>query len=159
MSKIFCIETKSGKQRGILSIYALHSIKKRPKTGYDLIAEIKDKTEGTWIPSKGTIYPLLNHMQEENLISVKQVGERSKHIFMITDEGKKILSNAKKQGRQIEENFLKFRKLFSEIAEFKHEEIVDLIFDIRMLSVSKSKLKNDKVKNILEKCINDLKKI
>ncbi len=159
MSNIFNIETKSGKQHGILSLYILHSLKKNPKTGYDLIAEIKEKTEGAWIPSKGTIYPLLKHLKEENLISIKQIGARSKQIFMITDEGKKTLSNAKKHGRQMEENFLKFRKLISEIGEFKNEEIVELMFNIRMISVSKSKIKNDEVRKILENCVNDLKKI
>jgi len=159
MSNIFNIQTKSGKQHGILSIYILHSIKKQTKTGYDLIAEIKEKTEGMWIPSKGTIYPILKHLKEEELISIKQIGERSKQILMITDKGKKILSNAKKQGRQMEENFLKFRKLISEIGEFKNEDIVELMYNIRMLSVSKSKIKNVEVRNILEKCVNELKKI
>jgi len=159
MSNIFNIETKSGRQHGILSIYILHSLKKQPKTGYDLIAEITDKTEGTWIPSKGTIYPLLKHLKEENLISIKQIGERSKQILMITNEGKKILSNAKKHGRQMEENFLKFRKLISEIGEFKNEKIIELMYNIRIISVSKSKIKNDEVRNILENCVNDLKKI
>ena len=159
MSNIFNIETKNGKHHGILSIYILHSINKQPKTGYDLIAEIKEKTEGMWIPSKGTIYPILKHLKEEDLISIKQIGERSKQIFMITDKGKKILSNAKKQGRQMEENFLKFRKLITEIGAWKKSGINDLMFDIRMISVSKSKMKNDEVKNILKNCLSDLKKI
>jgi len=93
------------------------------------------------------------------LLLIKQIGERSKQIFMITDKGKKILSNAKKQGRQMEENFLKFRKLISEIGEFKNEDIVELMYNIRILSVSKSKIKNVEVRNILEKCVNELKKI
>ena len=159
MSNIFNIETKNGKQQGILSIYILHSVKKEPKTGYDLIAEIKEKTEGMWTPSKGTIYPLLKHLKEEKLISIKQIGERSKQIFMITDEGKKTLSNAKKHGRQMEENLLKFRKLISEIGEFKNETIVELLYNIRMISISKSKIKEDEVRNILDNCVNGLKKI
>jgi len=159
MSQLFSIETQKGKQRGILSIYILHSIKKKPKTGYDLIAEIKDKTEGTWDPSKGTIYPILKHLEEDNLISVKEIGLRSKKIFMITSEGKKTLSNVKKHGRQMEENFLKFRKLISEIVGSKHGEIAEFFYNIRVLSVSKSKMKNDEVKNILDKCVNDLKNI
>ena len=159
MSNIFNIETKGGKQHGILSIYILHSVKKEPKTGYELIAEIKEKTEGIWTPSKGTIYPLLKHLKEEKFISIKQIGERSKQIFMITDEGKKTLSNAKKHGRQMEENFLKFRKLISEIGEFKNEAIVELLYNIRMISISKSKIKEDEVRNILDNCVNGLKKI
>ena len=159
MSQLFRFETQKGKQRGILSIYILHSIKKKPKTGYDLIAEIKDKTEGTWDPSKGTIYPILKHLEEDNLISVKEIGLRSKKIFMITSEGKKTLSNVKKHGRQMQENFLKFRKLISEIFGSKHGENAEFFHNIRVLSVSKSKIKNDEVINILDKCVNDLKKI
>ena len=140
-------------------MYTLHSIKKQPKTGYDLIAEIKEKTEGAWIPSKGTIYPLLHQMQEENLITIKTVGERSKHIFMITDEGREILSNVKKQGKQMQENFLKFNKLIAEIAGIRHEEIIEQLVQIKMLSLSKSKIKNDDVKSILKTCICDLKNI
>jgi DNA-binding PadR family transcriptional regulator len=159
MSNIFNIETKSGKKHGILSIYILYSLKKQPKTGYDLIAEIKEKTEGSWIPSKGTIYPLLKHLKEENLISIKQIGKRSKQIFMITDEGEKRLLNAKKHGRQMEENFLKFRKLINEIGEWKNSGINEIMFNIRMMSVSKSKMKNDEVKNILKNCLKDLSRI
>jgi DNA-binding PadR family transcriptional regulator len=159
MSNIFNIQTKSGKQHGILSLYILHSIKKKPKTGYDLIAEIKEKTKGTWIPSKGTVYPLLKHLKEEDLVSIKKIGKRSKQILMINDKGKKRLSSAKKHGRQMEENFLKFRKLIDEIVEWTNSEINDLIFDIRLISISKSKIKNDEVRNILKNCLKEIKKI
>jgi DNA-binding PadR family transcriptional regulator len=159
MSNIFNIELKNGKPLGLLSIYILHSISIKPKTGYELISEIKEKTEGVWIPSKGTIYPLLKNLKEDNLISIKQIGERSKQIFMVTKEGKKILTNAKKLGKKIEENFLKFRRLVAEIGEFKNEEIVEFLFHIRTLSISKSELNNKGVKNILENCVKDLEKI
>jgi len=159
MSAIFSIETKRGKHRGILSIYILHSIEKQPKTGYDLIAEIKEKTEGTWVPSKGTIYPLLKQLKEENLIVVQQIGERSKQIFKITSNGKKTLSNAKKHGQQFEENFLKLRGLFSEIAEFEHKDIIEHLVHIRMLSRLKSKKKTDEIKNILQHCEQQLRNL
>ena len=59
MSNIFNIRTNNGKQQGFLSLFILHSVKKQPKTDYDLIAKIKEKTEGTWRSSKKTIHPLL----------------------------------------------------------------------------------------------------
>jgi len=59
----------------------------------------------------------------------------------------------------MEENFLKFRKLISEIGEFKNEGIVELLYNIRMISISKSKIKEDEVRNILDNCVNGLKKI
>ena len=48
MTNLLNIPIKTDKHRGILSIYILHSLKKKPKSGYELLAEIKEKTEGTW---------------------------------------------------------------------------------------------------------------
>ena len=47
MANLLNIPTKVGKQRGILSIYLLHSIKNNPKSGYELLSEIKGKTDGS----------------------------------------------------------------------------------------------------------------
>ncbi len=159
MAHLFSMEIQKGKHRGILSIYILHSLKKQPKTGYKLIAEIEEKTEGTWIPSKGTIYPLLKQLEKENLIKVKDIGLRSKKIFMITDEGKKVLSTVKKHGKEFEENFLKFKKLFVEIGKFENIDITEHLIHIRMLSISKYKKTPNKVKQILQQCENKLKNI
>ena len=74
MPNIFSIETNDSKPKGILSLYILHSLKQEPKTGYELITETKEKTNGTWIPSKGMISPLLKHLKEENLITIKRIG-------------------------------------------------------------------------------------
>jgi len=45
MSNILNFETHNGQQKGILTIYLLCSLKKKPKSGYELISEIKEKTE------------------------------------------------------------------------------------------------------------------
>lgn len=159
MANLFDMPTKVGKQRGILSIYLLHSLKKKPKSGYDLLSEIKEKTDGAWIPSKGSVYPLLKHLEEEGLIKVKSVDKRSKHIFETTLEGKKVLSNVKKQGKQIEEKFIQFRNLVGEIISPKETEILNLIFDIRMASISRIGKNKGDILKILETCLLNLKKI
>ena len=159
MTKLFDMPTKTGKQRGILSIYLLHSLKKKPKSGYELLSEIKEKTKGAWTPSKGTIYPLLKHLEEEGLIKVKSVAKRSKHIFEVTLEGEKVVSNVKKHGRQMEEKFIQFRNLIGEIISPKETKIVNLIFDIRMTSISQIKKNKGEVVKILETCLLNLKKI
>jgi len=159
MTNLPNIPTKLGKQRGILSIYLLHSLKKKPKSGYELLSEINKKTDGTWKPSKGTIYPLLKNLEEEGLIKVKNVDKRSKHIFEVTLEGKNVLLNFKKHGKQMEKKFNQFRKLISEIVSPKETEIVNLLFDIRMTSISKIKKNKGDVVEILEKCLLNLKKL
>jgi len=159
MSNLLNIPIKTEKHRGILSIYILHSLKKKPKSGYELLAEIKEKTEGTWIPSKGTIYPLLKHLETEGLIKIKSVEKRSKNIFEITTEGKKSLISIKKHGKQMEKTFVQFRNLMSEIISPKEADLSNLIFEIRLTSMSKAKGKKDEVSTILKHCLTNLKKI
>lgn len=159
MSNLLYIPTKAGKQRGILIVYLLYSLNKKPKSGYELLAEITEKTKGTWTPSKGTIYPLLNHMKEEELIQIQSIDKRSKNIFKITTNGKKALSNMKKQGKQMEEKFFQFRNLMTEIFIPKELDVANLIFEIRTTSFSTAKEKKEEVINILEQCLTELKRI
>jgi len=159
MADLLDISTKAGKKRGILRIYLLHSIKKKPKSGYELLAEIKDKTKGIWIPSKGAIYPLLKQLKEEELIKIKSVDKRSKNIFEITQNGNKALSMFKKHGKQMEEQFIQFRNLIGDIISPKDVEIAKLLFEIRINSFSKIKKDKDRVTNILINCLSDLNEI
>lgn len=160
MSNLLNFSTKAGKQRGILSIYLLHSLKKKPKSGYELLAEIREKTEGTWIPSKGTIYPLLKQLDREGLIQIKCVEKRTKNIFELTNEGKKTLSNLKKQGQQIEKKFIQFRNLIGEVIGHRNVEMANLIFDIRITSFSSIIKENEKeIIKILKRCLSDLKSV
>ena len=159
MTNILNFQGRSGKQRGLLAIYMLNSLKRKPKTGYDMLAEIKEKTEGTWIPSKGTIYPLLKQLKEEGLIRVKSTGKRSKNIFEITNEGKKVLSNIKKHGRQMEKKIIQFRNLLADILEKRNVNITRLIMDIKETSFVSSKEKKEEVIKTLEHCLSDLKGI
>jgi len=150
-------ETIHGKQRGILSIYILHSIKKKSKSGYDLINEIKNKTDGSWIPSKGTIYPLLKNLEREKLIQINKVEERGKNIFQITNEGKIVLKNLKKHKNQMVEKINQFRKLIAEIFD-EEVEIIKLSFNIRkILGNLTPNRRNELVKN-LKKILSDIEK-
>jgi len=150
-------EKMQGKQRGILSIYILHSIKKKSKSGYDLINEIKDKTDGSWIPSKGTIYPLLKNMEKEKLIQINKVEERGKNIFQITNEGKRVLKNLKKQKNQMVEKINQFRKLIAEIFD-EEVEIINLSFNIRKILVNLTPNKRNELVKNLKKIISDIEK-
>lgn len=157
MSRLMNFETIHGKQRGILSIYILHSIKKKSKSGYDLINEIKNKTDGSWIPSKGTIYPLLKNLEREKLIQINKVEERGKNIFQITNEGKIVLKNLKNHKNQMVEKINQFRKLIAEIFD-EEVEIINLSFNIRkILGNLTPNRRNELVKN-LKKILSDIEK-
>lgn len=157
MSHLINFETIQGKQRGILSIYILHSIKKKSKSGYDLINEIKDKTEGSWIPSKGTIYPLLKNLEKEKLIQINKVEERGKNIFQITNEGKRLLKNLKNHKNQMVEKINQFRKLIAEIFD-EEVEIINLSFNIRKILMNLTPDRRNELVKSLKKIIDDVEK-
>ena len=54
--------------------------------GYEMIKEIEERSEGAWTPSAGSIYPMLQLLEDEGLIR----GEDSdgKRRFTLTDAGR-----------------------------------------------------------------------
>lgn len=150
----------SGRKKcgSILTIYILHSLGKKPKSGYELLSEIREKTGGKWAPSKGTLYPILGQLQKQKLIEISKTGKRAKNIFRLTASGKKALSDLGKQRKEWRENFLKFRSLFIDILGEERAEISSLVFEIKdaALKLSEKKKKEAAVKT-LEKCLSELK--
>jgi len=126
---------------GFLRIYILHSLLKGPKSGYDLIKEISDKTEEVWIPSKGTLYPALKKMEEEKLIKLLKTAERSKNIYEITDEGREFLKSAIEHRKSAEEKMQVFRKIFFEIfhenSGINTDKIHEIIFTLEKIPPEK----------------------
>jgi DNA-binding PadR family transcriptional regulator len=53
--------------------------------GYEMIKEIEERTEGAWTPSAGSIYPTLQLLEDEGLISGHEI--EGKRRFTLTDAG------------------------------------------------------------------------
>jgi DNA-binding PadR family transcriptional regulator len=157
MVGLWKISNEKGKSLGFLTIYVLYSIKKSPKTGYEILSEIKQKCGDKWSPSKGTIYPLLKQLEKENLIRVKKVGSRSKNIFEISPKGKKFLSSMRKEKQKLREKFSYFRDLFAGVMGEENMNIAGLILEIKETSLTKTK--KDEVKKILEHCLSELRRV
>ena len=73
-------------RRGDVRAAVLALLADRPMHGYEMIKEIDERTQGAWTPSAGSIYPMLQLLEDEGLIR----GEDSdgKRRFTLTDEGK-----------------------------------------------------------------------
>ncbi len=59
----------------------------QPWNGYQIIQEIAERTEGVWRPSAGSVYPALQQLEDEGLIS-PAAGEDRKRNYTLTDEGR-----------------------------------------------------------------------
>jgi DNA-binding PadR family transcriptional regulator len=74
-------------RRGDLAPAILRLLLAKPMHGYEIITTLEAKTHGMWRPSAGAVYPTLQMLQEQELVSSK---ERSgKRVFALTESGRK----------------------------------------------------------------------
>ena len=67
---------------GGLRYIALYSLSESPKNGAEIMDEVERMSMGAWRPSPGSIYPLLNNLQEEGLIR-----KRDDQRYELTSDG------------------------------------------------------------------------
>jgi DNA-binding PadR family transcriptional regulator len=65
-------------------------LEESPRNGYQLIQELSERSNGAWRPSPGSVYPLLQQLEDENLIEV--VSHESGRSFQLTAEGKLLVA-------------------------------------------------------------------
>jgi DNA-binding PadR family transcriptional regulator len=73
-------------RRGDVRAAILAVLAEQPMNGYQLIQEIAERSGGVWKPSSGSIYPTLQQLEDEGLVTADaEVGRRT---FTLTDEGR-----------------------------------------------------------------------
>ncbi|MCD6403274.1 MAG: PadR family transcriptional regulator [Candidatus Aenigmarchaeota archaeon] len=89
-------EFKSLNIRGMLYIWILLLLRKKSMSGYEVMKKINELTLKTWRPTTGSVYPALKKLERKGYIAIKGTGERKKKIYSITEEGKKKLTQLRK---------------------------------------------------------------
>lgn len=73
--------------RGDIRAAILALLHEEPMHGYQIMQELENRTGGAWRVSPGSVYPTLQQLQDEGLItSTEQAGGR--RVFALTDEGR-----------------------------------------------------------------------
>ena len=54
--------------------------------GYEVITELEAQSGGRWRPSAGSIYPTLQQLADEGLVTSEEIDGR--RVYALTDEGK-----------------------------------------------------------------------
>jgi DNA-binding PadR family transcriptional regulator len=75
-----------GARRGDVRAAVLALLTERPMHGYELIQTIEERSGGMWRPSPGSIYPTLQLLADEGLVSADESGGR--RLFTLTDAGR-----------------------------------------------------------------------
>lgn len=72
--------------RGDVRTAILLALAEESMHGYQIIQAIEARTKGAWKPSPGSVYPTLQLLADEGLVSSEQVGERK--VYSLTEAGK-----------------------------------------------------------------------
>jgi DNA-binding PadR family transcriptional regulator len=72
-------------RRGNVRAAILALLTERPMHGYEMIKEIDTRTGGVWSPSPGSVYPTLQLLEDEGLITSEESGGRKR--FTLTEAG------------------------------------------------------------------------
>ncbi|WFN34499.1 PadR family transcriptional regulator [Methanogenium sp. S4BF] len=148
--------TQNGHTHSLITLYVLHSLHREPKTGYDLLREIEALTGGAWVPSKGTIYPMLRQLADEGIIAPQETGARAKTIYALTEDGEATLSEMKECRHQSRENVRLLRNIHTEIFGEGRASLAERLWEIRECVRGLPEEKQERAAEILVQCKRDL---
>jgi DNA-binding PadR family transcriptional regulator len=82
---------RGGTQTAILALLA-----EQPMHGYQIIQELATRSGGAWTPGAGSVYPALEQMEAQGLITGDQ--QEDKRVYTITDKGRELADHHQAHG-------------------------------------------------------------
>ncbi|NQU98198.1 PadR family transcriptional regulator [Candidatus Woesearchaeota archaeon] len=123
--------------RGYLKILTLKALKEGEKTGYSLMKYVEEKTDSK--PSFGSIYPLLEQLLKEKLVSCKE--KDNKKFYSLTDKGKQELKDLLKKKDEVLIKIEEGMKLFIAVSgETKYNDQLKAIEMMRKGDINFQKM-------------------
>ena len=86
--------------KGSTALLVLSVISKRDMYGYQIIKELKRKSENVFELKEGSLYPVLHALENEKLITsyIEETDSaRKRRYYKITDKGRKELADKKEE--------------------------------------------------------------
>jgi len=114
---------RMGPPRGMLRYITLLILKQQPMSGSELIEEIEQYAE--WRPSPGSIYPLLAHLQRDELIELQPDQDINLRRFTLTEKGKRELEEHLRFDEQFRKRTKTIRKIYWRLHQKMPEDIYD----------------------------------
>jgi DNA-binding PadR family transcriptional regulator len=72
--------------RGDVRAAIIALLAEEPMHGYQIITELTERSGGVWHPSPGSVYPTLQALEDQGLVTANRTEGR--RVFSLTDEGK-----------------------------------------------------------------------
>ncbi len=125
-----------GMKVGAVSLWLLLLLSERPMYGYEIIRELEKRFSGYWKPKTGTIYPALEKLEHEGLVTSRiefreEVPDR-KH-YALTDKGQTELAQSMTYWTKMTEVLENYREVHESIARHRMEigrkELSEILVD------------------------------
>lgn len=78
--------------RGDVRTAVLSLLAEKPMHGYQIITEIAERSGGTWKPSAGSVYPTLQLLADEGLITAEE--QNGRKTYSLTEAGADVAAEA-----------------------------------------------------------------
>jgi DNA-binding PadR family transcriptional regulator len=83
-------------RRGDIRHAILVLLTEQPRNGYQIMQELEQRSRGMWRPSPGAVYPALQQLEDERLVTVDTSG--SGRVYSLTERGRKEASDHAGEG-------------------------------------------------------------
>ncbi len=82
-------------KKGVLDMLVLKLLEKDKKYGYQIISELKEKSDELFILKEGTLYPILYRLEDDALVesswSCAKGKQTARKYYQITEKGRQVL--------------------------------------------------------------------
>lgn len=82
-------------RRGDVRAAVLVLLEEQPRNGYQLIQELTERSNETWRPSPGSIYPVLQQLEDEGLVEASVTG--TGRTYNLTAAGATLVNEEREQ--------------------------------------------------------------
>jgi len=95
------IQRTGGVPRGLLRFLVLNMLAKKPMSGVEIVEVIKKETGERWVPSSGSVYPLLARLQNRGFTSELPSEDSGMKRYELTSKGKKLFEKQISFGQKL----------------------------------------------------------
>jgi len=82
-------------RRGDVRAAVLVLLDEKPSNGYQLIQELTERSNDTWRPSPGSIYPVLQQLEDEGMVEASTSG--TGRSYALSDAGRQFVNEQREQ--------------------------------------------------------------
>jgi PadR family transcriptional regulator PadR len=116
---------QSGMKVGAVSLWLLILLSERPMYGYEIIRELGKRFSGYWKPKTGTIYPALEKLEQDKLVTsqreFREEGPDRKH-YALSKRGEAQLSQSVLRWIKMMEMLEHYRETHEAIFRYKRDD-------------------------------------